>query len=220
MKIVAIADIHGRIDRLDIAREDMAAADLTVLTGDVTNFGRREQAARMIGPIEQSAREVLAVPGNCDYPEVEAYLTERGFNLDRRAEERQGLYFVGLGGSLPGPAPTPNEYTDRELAEFLVEAASDLPPKPLFFLVSHQPPAGTAADEVSPGEHVGSAAVRRFIEERQPLACLTGHIHEAASLDRLGSTHVINPGPLPTGSYAYLEVSDGEVSAELRGPGA
>ncbi len=33
------------------------------------------------------------------------------------------------------------------------------------------------------GRHVGSAAVRRFIERHRPLACFTGHIHEAAGMD-------------------------------------
>ena len=30
--------------------------------------------------------------------------------------------------------------------------------------------------------HVGSIAVKRFIEERQPLLTLHGHVHEAARL--------------------------------------
>jgi Icc-related predicted phosphoesterase len=42
--------------------------------------------------------------------------------------------------------------------------------------------------------HVGSIAIRRFIEERQPLLTLHGHVHESARLsgswrDRIGATH-------------------------------
>ena len=45
--------------------------------------------------------------------------------------------------------------------------------------------------------HVGSIAVRRFIEERQPLLTLHGHVHEAARLTgewkiRIGRTVCIN----------------------------
>lgn len=45
--------------------------------------------------------------------------------------------------------------------------------------------------------HVGSIAVRRFIEERQPLVTMHGHIHEAARLSgewkvRLGRTVCLN----------------------------
>ena len=41
--------------------------------------------------------------------------------------------------------------------------------------------------------HVGSIAIRRFIEARQPLVTLHGHVHESARLtgawqDRIGRT--------------------------------
>jgi Icc-related predicted phosphoesterase len=71
----------------------------------------------------------------------------------------------------------------------------------------HTPPYGTAldraaldgrmVDHVPLDVHVGSIAVRRFIESRQPLLTLHGHIHESARLtgswqERLGSTLMIN----------------------------
>ena len=45
--------------------------------------------------------------------------------------------------------------------------------------------------------HVGSIAIRRFIEERQPLVTLHGHVHESARLtgswrDRIGRTHLFS----------------------------
>ena len=45
--------------------------------------------------------------------------------------------------------------------------------------------------------HVGSIAIRRFIEARQPLLTLHGHVHESARLtgawrDRLGRTHCLS----------------------------
>jgi len=45
--------------------------------------------------------------------------------------------------------------------------------------------------------HVGSIAVRRFIEERQPLVTLHGHVHESARLTgawrcRIGRTHALS----------------------------
>ena len=41
--------------------------------------------------------------------------------------------------------------------------------------------------------HVGSIAIRRFVEARQPLVTLHGHVHESARLtgawrDRIGGT--------------------------------
>jgi Icc-related predicted phosphoesterase len=40
----------------------------------------------------------------------------------------------------------------------------------------------------------GSTAVRAFLEQRQPLLGLHGHIHESAGIRRLGRTIAINPG--------------------------
>jgi uncharacterized protein len=72
-------------------------------------------------------------------------------------------------------------------------------------LLFHAPPHRTALDraaldgvmvEHAPVDvHVGSIAIRRFIEQRQPLATMHGHIHESARLtgawrDRLGSTQL------------------------------
>jgi Icc-related predicted phosphoesterase len=74
-------------------------------------------------------------------------------------------------------------------------------------LVIHTPPYQTAldraaldgkfVDHVPLDVHVGSIAVRRFIEARQPLLTLHGHVHESARLtgawrDRLGATHLVS----------------------------
>jgi len=71
-------------------------------------------------------------------------------------------------------------------------------------LLFHSPPYRTAldragldgqmVDHVPLDVHVGSIAIRRFIEERQPLLTLHGHIHEAPRLtgawrERVGRTH-------------------------------
>jgi Icc-related predicted phosphoesterase len=54
---------------------------------------------------------------------------------------------------------------------------------------------GRTVDHVPLDVHIGSVAVRRFIEERRPLVTLHGHVHESARLtgawrDRLGPTHL------------------------------
>lgn len=55
---------------------------------------------------------------------------------------------------------------------------------------------GRFVDHVPLDVHVGSIAVRRFIETRQPLMTLHGHIHESARItgrwqDRLGRTVIL-----------------------------
>lgn len=74
----------------------------------------------------------------------------------------------------------------------------------LTVLLAHSPPYrttldraaldGRTVDHAPLDVHVGSIAIRRFIEDRQPLASLHGHIHESARLtgswrDRIGRTH-------------------------------
>jgi dTDP-glucose pyrophosphorylase len=49
-------------------------------------------------------------------------------------------------------------------------------------------------DRLGDGTPVGSAAVRAFIEKRQPPVTLHGHIHESPGVERLGRTTSANPG--------------------------
>lgn len=72
--------------------------------------------------------------------------------------------------------------------------------------VVHNPPKDTKVDKISAGIHVGSALYRQFIETYQPLVCVSGHIHEAAAIDTVGNTTLINPGALAEGKYATLNV--------------
>jgi uncharacterized protein len=65
--------------------------------------------------------------------------------------------------------------------------------------VCHTPPANTPLDQMVRDRHVGSRALRAFIEHHAPLLTLHGHIHEAPELSgryavRLGTTWCVNPG--------------------------
>jgi Icc-related predicted phosphoesterase len=65
--------------------------------------------------------------------------------------------------------------------------------------VIHTPPFNTHCDVLLDGHHVGSKAVRSWIEKNQPRLTLHGHIHESPQLsgtyfDRIGATTIINPG--------------------------
>jgi uncharacterized protein len=56
---------------------------------------------------------------------------------------------------------------------------------------------GKMVDHAPLDVHVGSIAIQRFIERRQPLVSLHGHIHESARLtgawrDRIGRTHLLS----------------------------
>lgn len=102
--------------------------------------------------------------------------------------------------SVPRPL---HEIRHRTIAKDLAElaGAEELPPSIFLF---HAPPYQTMLDraaldgkmvDYAPLDvHVGSIAIRRFIEERHPAITLHGHIHESARLtgqwqDRIGKTH-------------------------------
>lgn len=116
---------------------------------------------------------------------------------------------------VPPGATSPEEgWRTQEIAPHLVKygtikedldrlAGGDALDRAIFIL--HSPPHETSLDRVArDGQlldgvpldlHVGSIAVRRFIESRQPLLSLHGHIHESARLtgrwrDKLGRTHM------------------------------
>jgi Icc-related predicted phosphoesterase len=61
--------------------------------------------------------------------------------------------------------------------------------------LDHAPLEGKMIDHIPLDVHVGSIAIRRFIEARQPLLTLHGHVHEAPKLSRswkdsIGKTHM------------------------------
>jgi hypothetical protein len=123
---------------------------------------------------------------------------------------------MGVGASSPTPFNTPSEYPDTRIGEWLQAAHSQVEGAERLLLVAHDPPRGTKADMVGGGSHVGSEAVREFIERVQPDVCLTGHIHESRAADTLGKTVIINPGMLSRGGYAVVGIRDGALTAELK----
>lgn len=96
--------------------------------------------------------------------------------------------------------------------------ASDLAAAPTlrgrWIFVSHTPPRDTALDLLPHVDRpVGSRAVRAFIEHRQPLCALHGHIHESPAIsgayfESLGATLCVNPGQGLSRLHAVLFDAD------------
>jgi Icc-related predicted phosphoesterase len=88
------------------------------------------------------------------------------------------------------------------IADSLALLASACDPSRTLFVL-HSPPRDTACDVVQGGHHVGSRAIRRFVETHQPPLVLSGHIHESPRVsgawrDAVGRTIVVNPGQFGT----------------------
>lgn len=216
MVIIGLTDIHGRFDDIDRLGPVLRAADMVLLAGDITHFGGEAAAEQFLASIRKYTSAVLAVPGNCDYAAVSQVLTREKVNCHADCVVHGGVNFIGLGGSLTTPFHTPGEYAEDELADFLEAAAAQRDKEAPLVLVSHQPPLNTTCDRLANGNHVGSQSVRRFIEQYQPLFCVTGHIHEARGIDGIGRTRIVNPGPASGGGYVHAEIIGREAMVTLR----
>jgi Icc-related predicted phosphoesterase len=88
------------------------------------------------------------------------------------------------------------------IAEALATLAQRSDPRRTIY-VCHTPPFNTPLDAMPRGRHVGSKALRAFIEQHAPPLTLHGHIHESPEISgryavQLGATWSINPGHNPT----------------------
>jgi len=213
MKLVAITDIHGDLKHLPLlAREEF---DMLVFCGDLTQFGGREAAEKVLNSLAAFNKPLLGVHGNCDRPEVLELLIERGISLHSTGEPHGEIGFYGCGGSNATPFDTPSEYPEEELLRALEVGDSMVGRTEFRVMVSHCPPLSTNCDKVSSGDHVGSPAVRQAIEKLKPKLVLTGHIHESIGADRIGDSLILNPGMFSNGGYVRAEIMDGKIRAEI-----
>ena len=216
MIVINIADIHGNAAPLSEMGDILSSADLILLSGDITHFGGRKEASQIINQIRRYNSNILAVTGNCDTNEVDTFLEKENIHIHGRSIDIEDVTIFGAGGSLPCPKPTPNIYTEQEYAEILGSSIQGIEENSPKIMLSHNPPFNTLNDTLGAGGHVGSKVVREIIEKVEPLVCFTGHIHEAPGIDEIGITKIVNPGPLGTRSYAYLDITDKINTLEIR----
>lgn len=213
---IALGDMHDDMHRFASIPE-LPAADGVIVTGDMTNAGSVKQAERVLGVIEAHTPRILAQIGNMDRAEITDWLNEKGWNIHTVVRElAPEVAIFGVGASTFTPFGTPSEFPESHFANWLEDAWQRARNWPKTVLVAHNPPKNTVCDVLPGGMHVGSVAVREFIEEAQPDICLCGHIHEARGIDRIGRTVVVNPGSFSMGGYVVLRLNDGVLSVELR----
>ena len=214
---IVLGDIHESLSRLDGISE-LGEACGVVVNGDFTNYGGPDRLARIYGALKARCPRVLGHAGNLDQPGCQAWLDAQGAGIHARtAELAPGVCAMGLGGSTPTPACTPTEYPEEDYERWLADLRRQAAGFRRLVLVSHNPPKDTSCDRILSGLHVGSRAVRAFIENVQPDLCICGHIHEARGEDRIGSTRIVNPGAFKDGGYVVLAMGeDGSLEAELK----
>jgi Icc-related predicted phosphoesterase len=112
LRVAAIGDLHVMEDSVapyrELFAEISAAADVLVLCGDLTNFGKTREAEILAEDIRSCTVPVVGVLGNHDYecgqPEkVCSILHDAGMTvLDEQAVEIEGVGFAGVKGFLGG----------------------------------------------------------------------------------------------------------------------
>ena len=213
---IAVGDIHDEPERFAQIPE-LSQADGIIVTGDLTITGGVKQAELVMNALCVHDIPVLAQIGNMDRPEVDQWLSEKGWNLHAVTRElTPEIAIFGVGASTFTPFGTPSEFPESAFSAWLETCWQKARHYPHSELVSHNPPKDTACDMIPGGIHVGSTAVREFLEEAQPDICLCGHIHESRAMDRVGRTLVVNPGMLAQGGYVLLRSNSGQLSAELK----
>ena len=212
---IAIGDIHDDVTRLTDIPE-LPDADGIIVTGDMTVGGGVKQAERVLYAVQAANPHLLAQIGNMDRAEVTEWLTEKDWNMHTTVRElAPQVAIFGVGASTFTPFGTPSEFPESHFASWLADCWQRARHWPKSVLVSHNPPKDTACDALPNGVHVGSTAVREFIEENQPDICICGHIHEAKGMDRIGRTVVVNPGNFAAGGYVVLRCNAGKLSVQL-----
>ena len=112
MRIAASADIHFSPQSYDKIREGMQRvrdeADLLILAGDLTNFGKPEEMQSLLNALVRLRVPIVAVLGNHDYEsgqqeELMKLMTVEGIKvLDGSSYERDGIGFAGTKGFYGG----------------------------------------------------------------------------------------------------------------------
>jgi Icc-related predicted phosphoesterase len=213
MRILQVSDMHGSLEAAAKTALRAEGFDAVFVVGDITHFGGIPQAEVLLEKVAESGREVFFVGGNCDHESILTWIPKnpRIHNLHLCRESFQGVELIGIGGGNLSPFNTFVEFSEEEFSSMLSRLA---PSSERFVLVSHTPPHGTDAD-VGRGTHLGSKAVRTYVEKYRPLAVLCGHIHEARSASLLGRTWVVNAGPARDGYCASITINYDNVSVEL-----
>jgi len=112
IRVAAIGDLHvSDTDEhryRDLFAEMSEAADVVVLCGDLTNFGKSKEAQALASDLQACKVPLVGVLGNHDYEcgqpeEVTRILTEAGVTLlDEQAVVVKGVGFAGVKGFIGG----------------------------------------------------------------------------------------------------------------------
>lgn len=198
MKLLAFSDLHRDLDQAANLVEMAREADLVIGAGDFASV--HEGLEETIAVLSEIEAPTVLVPGNNETDEALRAATA-GWSaatvLHGDGTTIDGVVLFGLGAGVPiTPWDWSFDLDDEAATEMLAPCPSEV------VMVLHSPPRGHC-DASAGGDHFGSEALLRAIEEKRPRLAVCGHIHESWGCEsRIGETPVHNLGPAGT----WLEV--------------
>ena len=187
MRIYAVADIHGKTEKIDrikavISRE---VPDILVIAGDITNY---ISPLKILKQLRDINIPVLGIRGNSDLKRVETLLLEQKNTifLNHVPVIYQNLRLLGLNGTIPLPFLSKICFREAQRLDNLKHSIT-----PETILVVHPPPRGVC-DKVGNRFSAGSFHLKTLIENHPPLMVLCGHIHEQAGYQFFKNIIVVN----------------------------
>ncbi len=194
MKLLAFSDLHRDLGQAAELVGMSAKADVMIGAGDFASV--HEGLGETIDALSAIETPTVLVPGN---NETETALREAASGwsaatvLHGDGTTIDGVEFYGLGAGIPvTPWDWSFDLDDEAAATMLGPCPRDA------VLVLHSPPQGHC-DANGSGDHFGSQALLRAIEEKAPRVAVCGHIHESWGCEsQIGSSPVRNLGPKGT----------------------
>src|SRR5581483_2326667 len=199
MRIAATADLHftparysALHDQLNRVRDE---ADVFVLAGDLTNYGRPEEMEPLLNVLVRLRLPTIVVLGNHDYEsgheaDLMRMLTNEGIKvLDGSAYERDGVGFAGTKGFVGGfGRGVLTAFGEPEIKTFvrasidealkLERAVSQLRTKKRVIVLHYSPVAATIegeAPEIYP--FLGTSRLAEVVDRHGADLVLHGHAH-------------------------------------------
>ena len=222
MDIIVISDIHGDVENLLLYLDKIKELkfDIIVCPGDFTDvdvpkgFTQDDVARLIIKELKTLKKPLLCVPGNVDPQKIISILEEEGVSVHGKGGVVNNIGFYGFGGAKT-PFNTIIEPSEDELKVGLEGSWESVKDLKQLIQVTHNPPLNTRLDVVQSGIHVGSNAVRSFIEMKAPVVAISSHIHEARGIDRLKNTFLINSGKFSEGYFGIINIENNLVNGKV-----
>lgn len=191
-RVQPIADIYRFIDTID------PKPDVILYAGDDINRFQQDGVNHFSLLADSTVQHsVIAVAGNDDDSVFKLVLAKDNIHDAHNDVFFFGDYAIlGLEGSTCGPGVL--QYTEQEVKSHLYKQLLAAKGKKLIVL-SHAPPRGILdlgirfASPQQGAEHIGSSALRDFVEKEKPVLVVCGHCHsQGGILSCIGSTRVLN----------------------------